>query len=45
MSWVICDRRIAAGVKGKVFKMLVRPTVMYGFEMVALTKKYIGDWR
>lgn len=36
MSGVICDRSIA--VKGKVFKTVVRPAVIYGLEAMALTK-------
>lgn len=30
----ICDRTIAARVKGEVSKMLVRPAMMYRLEMV-----------
>lgn len=33
MSKVICDRRIAALVKGKVYKIVVRPAMMYDFEI------------
>lgn len=29
MSWVICDRRIAARVKGKVSKLVVRPAAQF----------------
>lgn len=36
---VICDRRITARVKGKVYKMAVRPVMMYGLETVAVTKR------
>lgn len=36
VSGVICDRSIA--VKGKVFKTVVRPAVIYGLEAMALTK-------
>lgn len=35
---VICDTRIAASVKGKVYKMAVRPAVMDDLETVLLTK-------
>lgn len=34
-----CEIRIAASVKGKVYKMVVRPVMMYGSEMVAVTKR------
>ena len=39
MSGVICDRRVPARVKGKVYKVAVRPAMLYGLETVALTKK------
>ena len=39
MSGVICDRRAPARVKGKVYKVAVRPTMLYGLETVALTKR------
>ena len=39
MSGVICDRRVPARVKGKVYKVAVRPAVLYGLDTVALTKR------
>ena len=36
MSGVICDRRVPARVKGKVYKMAVRAVMLYGLETVAL---------
>ncbi len=39
VSGVICDRRIPARVKGKVYKTVVRPAILYGLEVVALTKR------
>ena len=39
VSAVICDRRVPAKVKGKVYKTVVRPSMLYGLEMAALTKK------
>ena len=39
MSGVICDRRVPAEVKGKVYKVAVRPAMLYGLETVALTKR------
>lgn len=39
MPGVIWDRRMAARVKGKVYKVVVRPATMYGFQMVAITKR------
>ena len=38
MSGVICDRRVPARVKGKVYKVAVRPAMLYGLETVTLTK-------
>ena len=39
MSGVICDRRVPARVKGKMYKVAVRPGMLYGLETVALTKR------
>ena len=39
MSGVICDRRVPARVKGKVYKVAVRPAMLYGLETVALMKR------
>ena len=37
VSGVICDRRLPARVKGKVYSSLVRPAMVYGLETVAVT--------
>lgn len=39
MTGVICNRRIAARVKQKGYKMLVRPAMIYGKETVSLIKQ------
>ena len=39
MSGVICDRRVPARVKGKVYKVAVRPAMLYGLDTVALVKR------
>ena len=39
VSGVICDRRLPARVKGKVYSSMVRPAMVYGLETVAVTKK------
>ena len=39
VSGVLCDRRIPARLKGKVYKTVVRPALMYGLETVALSKR------
>ena len=36
---VICDKRISAKIKGKKYKTVVRPPMLYGLEEVALTRK------
>ncbi|XP_051781188.1 uncharacterized protein LOC127527216, partial [Erpetoichthys calabaricus] len=39
VSGVICDRWISAGVKGKVYRTVVRLAMLFGLETVALTRK------
>ena len=39
MSGVICDRIVPARVKGKLYKVAVRPAMLYGLEAVARTKR------
>ncbi|MBN3290917.1 LIN1 transcriptase, partial [Polypterus senegalus] len=39
VSGVMCDRRVSARVKGKVYRMVVRPAMLYGMETVELTRK------
>ena len=34
---VTCDRRMKAKTKGKVYKTVVRPAMLYGPETVAMT--------
>ena len=36
---MICNRRLSACAKGKVYKTVVRPAMLYGLETVPLTKK------
>ena len=38
VSGVICDRRLPARVKGKVYNSVVRPTMVCGLETMAITK-------
>ena len=38
-SGVICDRRVPARVKEKVYRVAVRPAKLYGLETVAPTKR------
>ena len=42
VSGVLCDRKLSAKVKGKMYKSVVRPTMLYGIEMVAVTERQVG---
>ena len=47
MSWrkvsgVLCDRKLSAKVKGKMYESVVRPTMLYGMETVVVTEKQVG---
>ena len=47
MSWrkvsgVLCDRKLSAKVKGKMYKSVVRPTMLYGIETVAVVERQVG---
>lgn len=39
MTGVICDRRVSARTKGKVYKTVVMPAMLYGMETLPLTKR------
>ena len=41
VSRVICDSKLSARVKGKVYSSVVRPAMVYGLETVAVTKKQV----
>ena len=43
VSGVICDRRLPARVKGKLYSSVVRPTMVYGLETVVVTKKQVEE--
>ena len=43
VSGVICDRRLPARVKEKVHSSMVRPAMVYGLKMVAVTKKQVEE--
>lgn len=34
-----CDKKVSAKTKGKIYKTVVRPAMLYGMETVPLTKK------
>ena len=47
MSWkkvsgVLRDRKLPARVKGKMYKSVVRPAMLYGMETVAVTERQVG---
>lgn len=39
MTGTLCDKKITARVKRKVFKTAVRPAMLYGLETMAATKR------
>lgn len=39
VSGVIFEKKLSARVKGKVYKAVIRPDMVYGFDSLALTKK------
>ena len=45
ISRVICERRLPARVKGKVYSSVVRPAMVYGLETLAVTKKQVEEMK
>ena len=43
VSGVICDRRLPARIKGKVYSSVVRPAMVYELETVGVTKKQVKE--
>ena len=43
VSGVICNKRLPARVKGKVYSSVVRPARVYRLEIVAVTKKQVEE--
>ncbi|KAI5085367.1 hypothetical protein C0J45_23151, partial [Silurus meridionalis] len=39
VTGVICDSRVSARMKGKVYRTVVRPEMLYGLETVTLSKR------
>ncbi|KAK3557122.1 hypothetical protein QTP70_024640, partial [Hemibagrus guttatus] len=39
VSGVLCDQKISARIKGKVYRTVVRPAMLYGLETVSLKKR------
>ena len=47
MSWkkasgVLCDKKLSARVKGKMYKSVVRPAMLYGMETVTVMERQVG---
>ena len=50
MSWkkvsgVLCDRKLSALVMDKMYKSVVRPAMLYGMKMVAVTERQVGKMK
>ena len=45
VSGVICDRRLPARVKGKVYSSVVTPAMVYGLETVAVKNKQVEEMK
>ena len=48
MSWrkvsgVLCDKKLLAKVKGKIYKSVVRPAMLYRMETMAVTEIQVGE--
>ena len=43
VSGVLCDRKLSARAKGKMYKSVVRPAMLHGMEMVAVTERQEGE--
>ena len=41
ISGVLCDKKLSAKVKGKMYKSVVRPAMMYGMDTVAVTGRQV----
>ena len=42
VSGVLCNRKLSAKIKGKMYKSVVRPAMLYGMETVAVTERQMG---
>ena len=38
---VLCNRKLSARVKGRIYNSVVRPALMYRMEMVAVTDRQV----
>ena len=42
MSGVLCDRKLSARVKSKMYKSVVRPAMLHRMETVEVTERQVG---
>ena len=42
VSGVLCDRKLSAKVKSKMYKSVVKPALLYGMETVTVTQRQVG---
>ena len=42
MSEVLCDRKLPARVKGKMYKSVVTPVMLNGMKMMTVTERRVG---
>ena len=50
MSWkkvsgVLCDRKLSARDKSKMYKSVVKPAMLYEMETVAVTERQVEKWK
>ena len=43
ITGVLCDRRIAPKIKGKIYQVAVRPAMMFGLETLSTTKSHVDE--
>ena len=41
MSGVLCDKKLSARVKGKMYRSVVRPAMLYGMKTVAVRERQL----
>lgn len=43
VAGAICDRKVSARVKGKIYRTVVKPAMSYGLGTMPLTKRQEGE--
>ena len=41
----MCDKKVTDKLKGRLYKVMVRPALLYGMETVAVTKAQEMKWQ